>query len=285
MSKIIPISLNFELAVSPEKKLTRQVCAFAVQGKDLCLIDTGTAANEMDLNRALADMGRDLSEIELVIHTHAHPDHIGCSARLSELASPTFAAHPAATRWIENPNIHYRERAVLNFYEMVGGAVNVNHLLRDGEIVDLGGVKLRVIYTPGHSKGSVSLFFPKEETLIVGDAVPQLLGIPLYTDLDLSRTSLENLLDLKGVRYLYSSLSPDPIEGDEIRSTLEEGLTYLDRMVALVSKTKARMGVETALPDLTAEVLRGLGLDPPPVMPMTLQTVSAHLENQSHYQE
>lgn len=285
MSKIIPIPLNFELAVSPEKKLTRQVCAFAVQGKDLCLIDTGTAPNEMDLKRALARLGRDISEIEWVIHTHAHPDHIGCSARLAELASPTFAAHPAAARWIENPDIHYRERAVHNFHEMVGGPVKVERLLRDGEIVDLGGITLQIIHTPGHSKGSVSLFSPEEGTLMVGDAIPQLLGIPLYMDLELSRTSLENLLGLKGVRRLYSSLSPEPIEGDEIRSTLEKGLAYLDRMATLVSKAKARMGVETALPDLTAEVLRGLGLDPPPVMPMTLQTVAAHLENQNHFQE
>ena len=48
MSKIIPIPLNFDLAVSPEKKVTRQVCAFAIQGKDLCLIDTGTAANKLE---------------------------------------------------------------------------------------------------------------------------------------------------------------------------------------------------------------------------------------------
>ena len=276
MSKIIPIPLNFDLAVSPERKVTRLVCAFAVPGKDLCLIDTGTAANEVDLVRALAGMGRDISEIKLVIHTHAHPDHIGCSARLAELASPTFAAHPAAARWIENPDLHYRERAVHNFHEMVGGAVTVNRLLRDGQIVDLGGLKLRVIYTPGHSKGSVSLFCLEEGTLIAGDAIPHLLGIPLYVDVDQSRASLETLLRLGGVRRLYTSLSPDPIEGDEIQTTLQEGLAYLDRMAALVRETRARMG-ETALSDLAAEVLRSLGFDPPPVMPMTLQTVAAHL--------
>lgn len=277
MRKITPIPLNFDLAVSPEKKVTRRVCAFAVHGKDLCLIDTGTAANEADLGRALARMDRQLSEIKMVIHTHAHPDHIGCNARLAELASPTFAAHPAAARWIENPDTHYRERAVHNFHEMVGGAVSVKNLLQDGEIFDLGGITLQIIYTPGHSKGSVSLFCLEEATLIAGDAVPQLLGIPLYVNLEQSRASLEKLLDLKGVHRLYTSLSPDPIEGNKIQSTLEEGLAYLDRMAALVKSAQATMGGETALPELTAEVLRGLGLDPPPVMPMTLQTIAAHL--------
>ncbi|MCG6881009.1 MAG: MBL fold metallo-hydrolase [Deltaproteobacteria bacterium] len=277
MRRITPIPLNFDLAVSPEKKVTRQVCAFAVLGKDLCLIDTGTAANEADLGRALARMDRQLSEIQMVIHTHAHPDHIGCNARLAELASPTFAAHPAAARWIENPDTHCRERAVHNFHEMVGGAVSVKNLLQDGQILDLGDITLQIIYTPGHSKGSVSFFCLEEETLIAGDAVPQLLGIPLYVDLDQSRASLEKLLNLKGVHRLYTSLSPDPIEGNGIQSTLEEGLAYLDRMTALVKATQARMGGETALPELTAEVLRGLGLDPPPVMPMTLQTIAAHL--------
>ena len=280
MSKIIPIPLNFELAVSPEKRLTRQVCAFAVTGRDLCLIDTGTAANETDLIRALAEMERDISEIKLVIHTHAHPDHIGCSARLSKLASPTFAAHPEAARWIENPDLHYRERAVHNFHEMVGGPVRVNRLLRDGEIVDLGGISLQIIYTPGHSKGSVSLFCLEEGTLIAGDAIPQVLGIPLYVDVDQSRASLQSLLGLKGVRRLYTSLSPDPIEGDDIQATLEEGLAYLDKMAALVREARTRLGDEAGLPALTAEVLRGLGLNPPPVMPMTLQTVESHLRKQ-----
>ena len=279
MSRITPIPLNFDLAVSPEKKVTRQVCAFAVQGKDLCLIDTGTAANEVDLVRALAGMERNISEIKLVIHTHAHPDHIGCNARLAELASPTFAAHPAAARWIENPDLHYRERAVHNFHEMVGGAVKVKSLLRDGQIVDLGGVAFQVIYTPGHSKGSVSLFCLEEATLIAGDAVPHLLGIPLYVDVDQSRASLDTMLGLRNVSRLYTSLSPDPIEGDEIQSTLEEGLAYLDRMADLVSEARTRMGETTPLPDLTAEVLRSLGFDPPPVMPMTLQTVAAHCTN------
>jgi len=276
MSRITPIPLNFDLAVSPEKKVTRQVCAFAVQGKDLCLIDTGTAANESDLVRALAGMERDISEIKLVIHTHAHPDHIGCNARLAELASPTFAAHPEAARWIENPDLHYRERAVHNFHEMVGGAVKVKRLLRDGETIDLGGLTFQVIYTPGHSKGSVSLFCLEEQTLIAGDAIPHLLGIPLYVDVDQSRASLETMLGLGDVSRLYTSLSPDPIEGDDIQATLEEGLAYLARMTSLVREARARTG-ETTLSDLTTEVLRGLGFDPPPVMPMTLQTVAAHL--------
>ena len=117
----------------------------------------------------------------------------------------------------------------------------------------------------------------EEETLIAGDAVPHLLGIPLYVDLGQSRASLETILGLGDVSRLYTSLSPDPIEGDEIRTTLEEGLAYLDRMADLVSETRARMGETASLPDLTAEVLRSLGFDPPPVMPMTLQTVAAHL--------
>jgi hypothetical protein len=125
----------------------------------------------------------------------------------------------------------------------------------------------------------VSLLCLEEETLIAGDAVPHLLGIPLYVDVDQSRASLETMLGLRGVTRLYTSLSPDPIEGDEIQSTIEEGLAYLDRMAGLVSETRARMGETASLPALTAEVLRSLGFDPPPVMPMTLQTVAAHCTN------
>lgn len=279
MSKLHPILLDFRLAVNPQVRVKRQVCAFALLGRErLCLIDTGTAGDASDLDQALKGLGKELTQVDLVVNTHAHPDHIGCNHHLIELCNPDIAAHPAAARWIEDPALHQQERPVHNFNELVGGPAQVSRRVQDGEELDLGGVKLKIIYTPGHSLGSISLFIPEEGVLIAGDAIPQLVGLPLYVDLEQSRHSLRAMLNLPGVERMYTSLSPEPILGGAIAQVLLDGLVYLNRMDDLVNQARQNLGDSASLEELTEHTLRNLGMDPPPVMAMTMQSVASHLK-------
>jgi glyoxylase-like metal-dependent hydrolase (beta-lactamase superfamily II) len=90
-----------------------------------------------------------------MILTHAHPDHIGSAKAIKEVTQCTVAARENAKPWIEEVNLQYQERQVPGFHSLVGGSVQTDRLLQNGETIDLGNVSLEVFHTPGHSKGSI----------------------------------------------------------------------------------------------------------------------------------
>jgi glyoxylase-like metal-dependent hydrolase (beta-lactamase superfamily II) len=58
------------------------------------------------------------------------------------------------------------------FLQTVGGrGVRVNRLLRDGDTIEVGSVKLEVIHTPGHTQGSICLYDPVNQALFSGDTL------------------------------------------------------------------------------------------------------------------
>jgi glyoxylase-like metal-dependent hydrolase (beta-lactamase superfamily II) len=96
------------------------------------LIDTGTKLDSLDV------IVRKITDKPLkVIVTHMHPDHAGNIAFF-----PEIYMHPADTVLVRQRNIQY------------GGKIN---FLSDGDVVDLGKVKLDVMLVPGHTPGSIVL--------------------------------------------------------------------------------------------------------------------------------
>jgi glyoxylase-like metal-dependent hydrolase (beta-lactamase superfamily II) len=96
------------------------------------LIDTGTKLDSLDI------VVRKITDKPLkVIITHMHPDHAGNIAFF-----PEIYMHPADTVLIRQRNIKY------------AGKINY---LNDGDVVDLGNVKLNVTLVPGHTPGSIVL--------------------------------------------------------------------------------------------------------------------------------
>ena len=121
-------------------------------GARLAVIDTGVAEfMPQALAPALAACGRTLAQVELIVNTHAHWDHVqGNAAIRAASGAPVCIPAPDAA-------------------DLAGGA---DRLLADGEILDLGGgLRFTVIATPGHSPGMACLYEPERKLLIVSDAV------------------------------------------------------------------------------------------------------------------
>lgn len=184
--------LAFRLGEGPGG-MERSVHIALITGEKNCLVDTGTAGNFSDIVSFCAEAGVRLDQIDLVINTHCHADHIGAD-RLCKEANPRLAvcAHPLARPYIEDIREQYRLRPVPGFFDLVAGPVEVDRLLEDGERLDVG-TELRVLHTPGHSAGSISLFLPERDVLVTGDAVPGSRDVPIYEDLSALRSSLERL--------------------------------------------------------------------------------------------
>ncbi len=149
------------------------------------LVDTGFPGQGAALEAALKAHGLSMAELDRVILTHQDIDHIG---NLPAIAAgrATVLAHRLEAPYIEgsepllkfNPERMQRmlermpEAAQAQFKQLMSDPpkAHVDVLLEDDEELPLYG-GIRIIHTPGHTPGHISLYFPKHRTLISGDAM------------------------------------------------------------------------------------------------------------------
>jgi glyoxylase-like metal-dependent hydrolase (beta-lactamase superfamily II) len=179
---------------------------YVLLGKQVALVDTGVLGSiPQYVEPALAALNLGLSDVELVINTHAHPDHIGGNEVVKRLGIAKFAVHAADVPFTAGPEAFPGSRYdISELYRLagredliverrafllanVGKEVKPDRQLQDGDELDLGRrLVLRVLHTPGHTPGSISLYWEREGILFIGDAM-QGRGnrpgwMPLYFD-------------------------------------------------------------------------------------------------------
>jgi glyoxylase-like metal-dependent hydrolase (beta-lactamase superfamily II) len=130
------------------------------------LVDTGVAGKFSVLKRQLAESGVRIRDINLVILTHEHYDHIGATAFFHRTA--VVAAHRLAANKLELQD----EFVTFRIYrDQPGKPFWVDVWLEDGSMIDLGNYELQVIHTPGHTSGCICLYEPRAGLLFTGDTV------------------------------------------------------------------------------------------------------------------
>ena len=113
-------------------------------GDGLILIDTGYEKTLHLLVNSIYKLGFSPYDVKYIIHTHWHGDHTEATAALVNLTSAkTFIGFKDA------------EKAKQYFEPDV--------LLKEGDLVSLGNSKIEIMETPGHTEGTISLFFETEE--------------------------------------------------------------------------------------------------------------------------
>lgn len=156
------------------------------EGPRLTLVDCGHPRSWRLLNRALAAIGRSPRDLEAIVLTHAHFDHMGFARRAAEeLALPLYV-HAAEVGLAAHPWRYEHERGRGGYLRYPGfrralaamaaaGAPWVRGTDRvrafDGSgPLDVPG-RLLPLPTPGHTRGHCALLLPGRGTLIAGDAV------------------------------------------------------------------------------------------------------------------
>ena len=132
--------------------------AYLLDAKRKTLVDAG-----IDGSRMLKSLPEDL---ELIILTHCHYDHVAAVPEIVKATGAKVAMHEADVPFIKSSKI--------NCARMFGSdspALKVDIVLKDGDEIDLGDVKLRVIHTPGHTPGSICLYEPVSKAMFTGDTV------------------------------------------------------------------------------------------------------------------
>lgn len=111
--------------------------------KDACLIDPGADADR--LKDCIKKHGFNL---RCIINTHGHGDHIGANASFKV---PIYV-HEADKDFLADPD---KNMSRFFFFNIISPPAE--RLLKEGDIIEIGSIKLKVIHTPGHTPGSIAL--------------------------------------------------------------------------------------------------------------------------------
>ncbi|MDD1773960.1 MAG: MBL fold metallo-hydrolase [Methanobacterium sp.] len=146
-------------------------CYLTVDGDELMLIDTGLPGNSSNITEYIENnLNRSPQDIETIVITHNHFDHVGSLSKIKRITGAKVAVHPDDADYIRGKARHAGGafmNSLIKLYQVIyrSGTVEPDILLKEGDII--GGY--RVIHTPGHTEGSICLYNPDKRAIFVGD--------------------------------------------------------------------------------------------------------------------
>lgn len=132
---------------------------YCEETKKAAIIDPGDSSTYME-----DFIKNERLDVEKIILTHGHSDHIGNVIEYKEQYNAQIYAHTEEKVIINNASMNYSPQ-VLNRKIIFDADCYVN----DGDIINVGNIEFRVIHTPGHSPGGICLF--SGDILFSGDTL------------------------------------------------------------------------------------------------------------------
>jgi len=151
-------------------------------------------------------------ELVLIINTHGHYDHIGANNDLMARYDTKIAVGEQDYQMLYNPDLNL---SVLVDAMFISVAPEI--LLKDGDAFTFGGKTLRIIHTPGHTRGSVCIFM--ENVLFSGDTLfyhsVGRTDFPTGSFSDLEKSIKEKLYTLPDDTLVYTGHGENTTIGEE----------------------------------------------------------------------
>ncbi|WP_155591338.1 MBL fold metallo-hydrolase [Lysinibacillus cavernae] len=175
------------------------------------LIDAGFPGQMEDLREAMAQVGVSLEQLKAIILTHQDVDHIGCLPDLLQACGHHVQVYAHA---LDKPYIQGEFPLLKDGHLKNPPKGRVDVTVSDGEELPFCG-GIRVIHTPGHTPGHISLYLTQSKTLIAGDSMysvaSNIEGIhePTALNLEEARLSITKYqnLELEAVVCYHGGLS------------------------------------------------------------------------------
>ncbi len=177
----------------PTPFLVGRVNAYLIEDEPLTLVDTGPNSGKTldELDTALRGLGHEIADLELIVITHQHMDHLGLVEILARRSGAEVAALDSLVPYLRNfsasaaaddefataimarhgvpADVITALGAVGASFRAFGSSAAVTHPLRDGEDLELSGRTLRVLHRPGHSPSDTVLWDRQRGMMLAGD--------------------------------------------------------------------------------------------------------------------
>jgi glyoxylase-like metal-dependent hydrolase (beta-lactamase superfamily II) len=226
----------FTIPLGKGKMVERFVYSFIIFGDYITLIDTGIKDSYTKIYEYISSMNRKITEIDKIILSHAHPDHMGSAFRIKQDTDCIVFGHESELLWFENIEIQFNSRAVQGFFSMLDKSVEIDVLIEDNDIIHPSGAEeMKILHTPGHSPGSISILLNNSNILFTSDAIPCINEIPTYDSFKQLKNSLTKIQGIKPKTLLTSW--HDPINDlTEKELLMKNAFKYLEKLDNAVKK-------------------------------------------------
>jgi glyoxylase-like metal-dependent hydrolase (beta-lactamase superfamily II) len=222
--EIIPIALGFDTC-------------YVLRADGVVVVDAGAPNKVEKFLSGLKRASIEPKDVQLIVITHGHWDHIGSARDLKSATGAKIAMHEREVAWLEQsltphlPGVTLWGRILSIIARIFVPFVKVAQTTVDVPLGDEGlslsdfGVPGRVLYTPGHSSGSVSVLLESGEAF-VGDIAMNTLplrlspGLPIFAENPSAVITSWELLLEEGARVVYPAHGK-PFPADVIRRAID----------------------------------------------------------------
>jgi hydroxyacylglutathione hydrolase len=129
--------------------------------REAMVIDPGD-----DIEDVLVIIRENKLDVKQIVITHAHIDHVGGAMKLRAATGAPILLNQSDYALLKMLDVQ------ASWLGMAApGEVAIEASIGDGESLQTGNLKANVLHTPGHTEGSVCLYFPAEKLLIAGDTL------------------------------------------------------------------------------------------------------------------
>jgi len=201
--------------------------SYVIRGsKGNMLIDSGLDSNFPGLKESLHSINMKVRDIDIVVNTHEHFDHIGANRYFQD--SSIIAAHRFAAN-----KMSFDDRYVTLYKSGDANDIRLHvHLwLESRSRLDLGSFTFDVLHTPGHTSGSICIYDPERRILFTGDTLFAGGVLPVIAESGSTGDYINSLksLQTRMINEVYpghGEVSTDP-QGD-IQISIEKAFKLLE---------------------------------------------------------